>query len=241
MTNWPSPSAIGILGGTGALGSGLAVRLARAGHRVILGSRNADGAQARAVDIARSAGASGSVSGASYRDAVAGAEVIFLTVPFASQPTVLDEVADELRGKILVDATVPLVPPKVSRVQLPPEGSSALAAQGRLGPEVTLVSAFQNVGAHHLVEPHGAIDCDVLVSSDSADARALVIGLVEDCGLRGWHAGPLANAAAAEALTSVLIFMNRHYKSDRAGIRITGATQEAKPVHAGSPPFAVEA
>lgn len=211
---------IAILGGTGALGSGLTARLARAGHRLIIGSRDATKAAERAAEIAAETG--GRVDGASYRDAAAMAEIVILTVPFRSQIEVLASVKDALTGKILVDATVPLVPPKVARVQLPPEDSAAVAAQAFLGPDVKVISAFQNVGALHLKEAGHAIDCDVLVAGDDVDARATVIALVEDCGLRGWHAGPLANAAAAEALTSVMIFLNRHYKSDRAGIRITG-------------------
>ena len=127
-----------------------------------------------------------------------------------------------LAGKILIDTTVPLVPPKVGRVQLPDEGCAALIAQAILGEDVRVVSAMQNVGALHLSHLDEEIDCDVLVTGDSVEARDEVIGLLKDIGLRGFSAGPLANAAAAEALTSILISINRLYKSDRAGIRITG-------------------
>lgn len=213
---------VAILGGTGALGSGLALRLAGAGHGIVLGSRDPVRAAERAADLVRETG--GSVEGASYSDAAKLADLAILTVPFAGRDAILENVKTALAGKILIDATVPLVPPKVSRVQLPVEGSAAVIAQQLLGPEVTVVSAFQNVGAHHLGDGAGEIDCDVLVAGDDPAARQIVVDLAADCGLRGWHAGPLANAAAAEALTSVLIFMNRHYKSDRAGIRITGTS-----------------
>lgn len=211
---------IAILGGTGALGSGLAVRLGHAGHTVIIGSRD----EARAQDCAQrlAAKCGGKVEGASYEAAARQAELAILTVPFASQRDVLGQVKGALSGKILVDATVPLVPPRVARVQLPEEDSATVAAQELLGEDVTVVAAFQNVSAHYLAEIGHPVDCDVLVTGDKLAARAAVVSLVEDCGLRGWHGGPLANSSAAEALTSVLIFLNKHYKSDRAGIRITG-------------------
>jgi NADPH-dependent F420 reductase len=207
---------ISILGGGGALGSGLARRFAHAGHTVIIGSRDPVKTRIESPDLGPR------VSVATHADAATRAEIAFLTVPFAAQAQVLALVAEALTGKILVDATVPLVPPKVGRVQLPPEGSAALIAQGVVGERVRVVSALQNVGAAHLAHVDAPIACDVLVCGDQADARAEVIDLIADIGLRGLHAGPLANAAAAEALTSVLISMNRFYKSDRAGLLVTG-------------------
>lgn len=208
---------IAVLGGTGALGSKLAEKLASVGHKVTIGSRDPERASA--------VGAAFGAEGASYADAAAAAEIIILTVPFASHEGVLGEIRAPAQGKIVVDATVPLKPPKVSVVQLPPAGSAALTTQQYLGPEVSVVSAFQNVGARHFEAGH-SVDCDVLVTGDSKDARGVVIALIEDIGMNGLHAGPLANAVAAEALTSLLIFMNRHYGSDRAGIRITGLGAE---------------
>jgi NADPH-dependent F420 reductase len=211
-----SPRTIAVLGGGGALGSGLARRFAHAGHRVIVGSRD----PARTLREGGDFG--GAVTVAAHEEAASAADIAFLTVPFAGQALVLTAVAQPLAGKILVDTTVPLVPPKVGRVQLPAQGSAALIAQGLVGDRVRVVSALQNVGAAHLAHVADDIDCDVLVCGDHAEARAEVIALIGEIGLRGYHAGPLANAAAAEALTSVLISMNRFYKSDRAGIRITG-------------------
>ena len=206
-----SPRTIAILGGAGALGSGLAARFVHAGHTVLIGSR--DNTRASPVEAA---------TVLSHEEAARRADIAFLTVPFAGQAEVLRMVAGAMAGKILIDATVPLVPPKVGRVQLPPEGSAALISQALLGEGVRVVSALQNVGALHLAHVGQPVDCDVLVCGDSVDARTEVIELLSDIGLRGLHAGPLANAAAAEALTSVLISINRFYKSDRAGIRITG-------------------
>jgi NADPH-dependent F420 reductase len=136
----------------------------------------------------------------------------------------LTEIREHVRGKIVVDTTVPLVPPKVSRAQLPAEGSAAQIAQQVLGEEVNVVSAFHNVAAHKLALP-GPVDCEVLVFGDDKSARERVIDLARACELHALHGGPLANSAAAEALTSVLIFINRHYGVDGAGIRITGPPQ----------------
>lgn len=197
--------AVAILGGTGSLGSGLARRLSQAGYAVAIGSRDP-------------------VRGMAYREAVASADIVILTVPFAYQTAVLSEVREALAGKILVDATVPLVPPKVARVQLPPQGSAALAARAILGDDVRIVSAFQNVAAD-LLNQDGPVDCDILVTGDDPVARSAVIALATAIGLRALHAGPLDNAVAAEALTSLLIFLNRHY-GGHGGIRITGLGED---------------
>ena len=214
---------IAIVGGTGAEGSGLAVRWARAGHRVILGSRSAE----RAVEAAASLAEHGSVEGMSNVDAAKSAEIVVVTVPYAAQRPTMEDIKLSVSGKIVIDVTVPLVPPRVARVQLPEEGSSALIAQAILGEDVRVVSAFQNVAAEHLADPNHVMDCDVLVCGNDKDARAVVVGLVEAAGLRGLEAGPLDNAVAAEALTSVLIWMNRRYKSPGAGIRITALPDES--------------
>jgi len=125
---------------------------------------------------------------------------------------------------VVVDTTVPLVPPKVMRVQLPSEGSAAMQARAHLGPDVKLVTAFHNVSAHRLDSDH-AIDCDVLVFSDDIEARKTVVDLCPGMGLRGLSGGSLGNSAAAEALTSILIYMNKTYKADGAGIRFTNLTE----------------
>ncbi len=215
---------IAIVGGTGDLGTGLARRWVQAGYPVIIGSRTADKAEAAAAALKalmqqRGAGAV-DVRGADNVAAAQAADIVALTVPFSHQAPTLEQIKSALEGKILIDVTVPLVPPKVMRVQLPPEGSAGQIAQNILGEGVRVVSAFQNVAAHHLQEGH-ALDCDVLVCGDDKEARAQVIALVEAAGMRGFHAGSIANAAAAEALTSLLIFINKQY-SCHAGIRITG-------------------
>lgn len=217
----PRPLDIAILGGTGAEGSGLALRWAKAGHRVILGSRSAEKAST-VRDRLNAAVGEGAVRVLDNRAAAAAAEIVVLTVPHAAQRATVEDVRAELAGKILVDATVPLVPPKVSRVQLPPEGSAVAAIQALLGEGVKVVSAFQNVAAHALADLARDVDCDVLVCGDDPAAREVVVGLARDLGLRAWHAGPIVNSVAAEALTSVLIAINIRYKASGAGLRITG-------------------
>jgi NADPH-dependent F420 reductase len=211
---------LAIVGGTGTLGSALARRLALAGYSIVIGSRTAAKADEAAKTIQASA-SRGDVRGAANADAARAGSIVILTVPWASHTAILDEIKAAASGKLLVDTTVPLVPPRVARVQLPAEGCAALAAQQRLGEATRVVSAFHNVAAHKL-QTDADIDCDVLVFGDDPKDREVVIALAEAAGLRGLHAGPLANSAAAEALTSVLIGINRNYRVDGAGIRITG-------------------
>ena len=215
---------IAILGGTGDLGTGLARRWAQAGYTVIIGSRTLEKAEAAVADLSKVMAERGvknvSVRAMDNPSAAQAANIVAMTVPFSHQASTLESVKSALAGKILIDVTVPLVPPKVARVQLPPQGSAGQIAQALLGEEVKVVSAFQNVAAHHLQEGHG-LDCDVLVCGDSKEARAEVIKLVEAAGMRGFHAGSIANAAAVEAMTSVLIFINKQYNC-HAGIRVTG-------------------
>jgi NADPH-dependent F420 reductase len=212
---------IAVIGGTGAEGSGLALRWANAGHQVVIGSRDATKAQAAADELNVLLGKT-ALSGRSNPDAVAFADIVVLTVPYASQLSTVEGLAGKLDGKILVDVTVPLVPPKVSTVQLPASDSAAVALQALVGPGVKVVSAFQNISAHKLKKLDHVIPCDVLVCCDDKDARLIVMDLAKDAGLRGINAGPLANSTVAESLTSVLIWINRAYKIPDAGITITG-------------------
>lgn len=212
---------LAVIGGTGDLGGGLALRWAKAGYPVVIGSRAREKAESAARDFNAKAGVE-SLRGLDNAQAAAEAEIVVLTVPFASQRAMLEAIRDGVQGKILIDTTVPLMPPKVMRVQLPPEGSAAKAAQLFLGENVRVVSAFHNIAADHLQDLDHAVDCDVLVCGDDVAARETVIGLIEAIGLKGWHAGPLDNSAVPEGLTSILIGINRRYRIDGAGIRITG-------------------
>ena len=215
---------LSILGGTGDLGTGLARRWAQAGYQVIIGSRTQEKAEAAVADLREVMAERGigavTVQAMENLEAASAADIVTLTVPFAHQAGTLEHVSAALQGKILIDVTVPLVPPRVARVQLPEQGSAGQIAQEILGEEVSVVSAFQNVAAAHLQEGRG-VDCDVLVCGDKKEAREQVIALVEAAGMRGFHAGMINNAAAAEALTSVLITINKQYGC-HAGIKISG-------------------
>lgn len=216
---------IAILGGTGKEGGGLALRWAHAGYPVILGSRSVARAEEAAQSMRETLNG-GDVRGATNVDAASAADIVVLSVPFAVQKATTDEVAEALEGKILIDVTVPLVPPKVGQVQLP-EGASAVAAiQRQLGAGVRVVSAFQNISAHHLSKLDEAVECDVLVCADDPAAAEEVIALAGAIGLTAWNAGPLCNSVVAEALTSVLISLNRRYKVPGSGIRITGVPRD---------------
>jgi NADPH-dependent F420 reductase len=221
----PTETTIAVLGGTGKEGSGLALRWAHAGHRVIIGSRSPERAGETAATInARTGGKN--AEGADNLAAAKAADTVVLTVPYAAQIATLQEVKAALAGKILIDVTVPLVPPQVSRVQLPDGGSAVVKAQALLGETVRVVSAFQNVSAELLAEIGKPVDCDVLVCGDDREARSQVIALAKDAGMRAFHAGPLVNSTVAEALTSVLITINRQYKVKHSGISITGLPAE---------------
>jgi NADPH-dependent F420 reductase len=206
---------IAIIGGTGKLGAAIGRRLAKAGRRVILGSRSAESAAAKAAELGFG------LTGMANADAAAAGDIVIVTVPFAAQAATLAEIAPHVANKIVCDTTVPLVPPKVMRVQMPAAGSAAVLAQQLLGDGVAVVSGFHNVAAHKLATDE-EVACDVLVFGDDKAARAAIVELADAAGLRGLHGGALANSAAAEALTSVLIFMNKTYRVDGAGIRITG-------------------
>lgn len=214
-------ATIAILGGTGDLGTGLAIRWSRAGHRIIIGSRTqekADAAVAALKEISPDTPADAMENAA----AAAAGDIVVLTVPFAHQISTLETVKAHLAGKILIDVTVPLMPPKVGTVQLPEGGSAAKLAQDFLGEDVMVVSAFQNIAADLLKDPDLKIECDVLVSGNSKEARQQVIDLASEAGMTGWHAGPIANSAAAEALTSILIQINRSKVLSHAGIKVVG-------------------
>lgn len=218
---------IALVGGTGDLGSGLAFQLAKAGYEVVIGSRSAERAEQAASEL-RGELPAGNISGADNLAAAASAELVIMTVPFASHDATLRSIKEQLEGKIMVDTTVPLVPPRVMRVQLPREGAVARHAQQLLGEGVRVVSAFQNVAAAHLRHDRlGASACDVLVTGDDPAARETVVEIAERIGLKAWHAGPIDNSVVAEALTSVLIFLNKKYELDGAGIRVVGNPRKA--------------
>ena len=206
---------ISLLGGTGDLGTGLATRLLKAGFKVIIGSRTLEKAQQAERSLGKNS------KGLLNKDAALQGEIVILTVPFAHQRDIVEECKTELKGKLFIDTTVPLMPPKVATVQLPSEGSAAEIAQNILDDDVRVVSAFQNISAE-LLQSDKEIDCDVLVCGNKKEWRQEVIDLVNALGMKGWHAGMLPNSAAVEAMTSVLISINKHHAISHSGIKVTG-------------------
>jgi NADPH-dependent F420 reductase len=216
---------IAVIGGTGHEGPGLALRWAKSGqYRVLIGSRQQEKAERVAAELNARLGRN-LIRGMVNPDAAAAADMVVLTVPYSAHAPTLESIRAGLRGKILVDVTVPLQPPQVSRVHIPPGGSAAAEAQALLGGDVRVVAAFQNVGAAHLKDADHPLESDVLVCGDDEEAKAEVIALAQAAGMRGLDAGPLQNAVVVEGLTAVLIGLNIRYKARGAGIKITGIDQ----------------
>ena len=213
---------IAVLGGTGREGKGLAYRWAKAGYQVLIGSRSSERAVTAASEIMELLEGSSSVVGTTNLEAAQQADIVVVTVPYSAHRDTLENVKDVLKGKLLIDVTVPIVPPKVTRVQMPPAGSAAQEAREILGEDVQVTAAFQNI-SHELLFDEDDINCDVLVTGTSKEARAETLTLVEAAGLNGWDAGPIENSVVVEGLASVLININKRYGSTHAGIRITGA------------------
>lgn len=227
--------SIAVVGGTGAEGSAIALRLAHAGYRVTLGTRDSTKGARVSAELNALLGAEVAIASLGNAEAAMAADIVILTVPYAAQKPMVQEMAAALEGKILIDATAPLVPPKVSNVQLPSGGSAVAEVQRMLGDKVRVVSAFQNVAAHKLRQLDADVACDVLVCGDDPAARSIACELIGRIGLRALEAGPIGNSAAAEALTSLLIFFNRKYKASGSGIHITGLDEGAsKPVSGGA-------
>jgi len=216
-------NSIAIVGGTGGLGGALADRLARHGHEIIIGSRDAAKAELAAEALRKAIpDAADRIAGTDNVSAARRGGTVVLTIPYGSHTQTLREIEPVLAGKILIDTTVCLNPPKVGTVQIPAEGSACVQAQALLGPDVRVVAAFQNISALHLAG-NEQLNCDVLVCADDVDARREVVALVDTLGLKAWHAGPIANSVGVEAMTSILISINRGHKVSGAGVRILPA------------------
>ena len=222
MEKMPLLMTIAVLGGTGKEGKGLAYRWAKAGYKILIGSRTPEKAVTAASEIMERLEGASSVVGISNREAAELANIVVLTVPYAAHRETLESVKDVIQGKLLIDATNPLVPPKVTKVQMPPAGSAAQEAKEIVGEGVEVVAAFQNI-SHELLLNDEYVDCDVLVTGTSKKARAEVLKLVEAAELTGWDAGPIENSVVVEGLTNVLININKQHGSTHAGIKITGA------------------
>lgn len=218
--------SIAVLGGTGKEGKGLAYRWAKAGYRVLIGSRSSERAVTAASEIMELLEGSSSLVGTTNLEAAQQADIVVVTVPYSAHRETLESVKDVLKGKLLIDVTVPLVPPKLTKVQMPTAGSAAQEAKEILGDDVQVTAAFQNI-SHELLFDEDDINSDVLVTGTSKHARDETLMLVEAAGLIGWDAGPIENSVVVEGLASVLININKRYGSTHAGIRITGVQKKS--------------
>ncbi len=222
-----SKPTLTVIGGTGAEGSGLVVRWAAAGYPVIIGSRSREKAETVAAELSAdlppgSAPITGDENGAAAR----AGDVVVLSVPYAAQEGTIAQIVAGCQGKVVVTVGVPIKPPKVSTVWRPTGGSAAEEAQAQLGDGARVVAAFQNVSAAHLKDLSYAVECDILVTGDDKEAKAIAIELAAAAGMFGIDAGPLANASVAEGLTALLIGVNIRHKIKSSGIRITGIPRD---------------
>lgn len=226
MTDSPLLLSIAILGGTGKEGKGLAYRWAKAGYNIIIGSRTEEKAKSAARELMDLLNGDALVDGCDNLEAAKKANIVVLTVPYAAHKDTIEGLKEAVKGKLFIDVTAPIVPPKVATVQMPPAGSAAQEARQILGDEVEVCAAFQNI-SHELLLDNFAVECDVLVTGTSKDARAETIKLVDAAGLVGWDAGPIENSVVVEGLTSVLIGINKKYGSTHAGIKLTGVKKKS--------------
>jgi len=211
---------IGILGGTGKEGAGLALRWAQNGHDVSIGSRDPERARSRAAELSGQAGRA--IGASSNRDAAMAADVVVLALPASGLAATLGELRDACRGKVVVSTVVPLSFGGGRLFTPPALGSSAEEVQELLGPEARVVAAFHHIAAHELSTTGHDIECDLLLCGTDAGAKNTVAELGRGMGLRAVDVGPLTNAGPLEGITAVLATINRRYKVKSSGIKITG-------------------
>jgi 8-hydroxy-5-deazaflavin:NADPH oxidoreductase len=222
-THNPSLPVIAVLGGTGKEGPGLAMRWAHAGYKIIIGSRQAEKAQATAAELNDKLGID-FVEGLQNDAAARKADISVLTVVYSAHEAAVQGLKEALQGKIMVDATA-----RVDfRDPRPPEPPSAPSlAQEILGDGVRVVGAFQTVPSHVLKKNLGeSLDTDVLVCADDLDAAEQVIKLAEAGGMRSYYAGKLENAVVVEGLAAMMISLNKHYGVRTASISVTGVPSQ---------------
>jgi 8-hydroxy-5-deazaflavin:NADPH oxidoreductase len=217
---------VAILGGTGKEGTGLALRWARAGHQILIGSRSADRAWDHARGLARRV-PGGVFDGRTNESAGREGDVVVVAVPHPGHRELLGLLRPVLADKIVLETVVPLDFKGPRLYAPPPEGSAAEEAQAVLGPEARVVAGLHSLAAHDLARVDHALDADVLICGDAADAKETVTSLVEDLGVRCLDAGPLTMAPVLEALTAVMVRLNRRYRSQSSAMRITGIDRGA--------------
>ena len=211
---------VGILGGTGKEGAALAMRLAKAGYGVVIGSRDKARAKEKAVELAQMSG--GNVTGATNADAAARGELVIVTVPFDGHRQLLEELRSSLSWKTVIDTVVPLDFQAPHTYAPPSEGSAAEEARAVLGEESRVVAALHQIAAHELAKLDHVIEADGFYCGDDPSAKEQTATLIRALGIRPIDAGKLKNAPILEAMTPLLIEINKRHKVKSSGIRITG-------------------
>lgn len=208
---------VAIVGGTGSLGSALALRLLAPGVRVIIGSRDKEKARA-VVESLKKIQSKGRLEGETNQAAVQEAEFVVIAVPYEGHATTVAQLKGQLAGKTVIDAVVPL---QKGKPFVPPAGSALLEAQEILGAEAPVIGALHNISAVDLQSAAAPLG-DVLVCGDDNAAKQKVMEIIHRIGARTFDAGPAANGYVIEGLTGVLIYLNRRYKSKHASVKVTG-------------------
>lgn len=203
----------------------MAYRWAKAGYRILIGSRSSDKAIATASEIIQLLDGASSTVGMTNLEAVKQANVVVLAVPYTAHQETLELIKPEMTGKILIDVTVPINRSSITKVKMPPAGSAAQEAKQILGETAEIAAAFHSISHEYLLQDK-EIESEVLVTGTSKNTRDDAIKLVSAAGLTGWDAGPLDNSVVIEGLTSVLININKRYGSKNAGIKITGIVKK---------------
>ncbi len=226
ISNFEQSHKIAIIGGTGAVGKGLAYRWYKAGLTLIIGSREKSKALTVVTELQDKLSnkyrkQKETITGESNEAAASQAKIIVIAVPFSQHKKVIESIAPYAENKIIIDVTVALNPPEVFRVQIPSGQSAGMLTQQLLGPKVKVVSAFQNVAASTLMTDKD-IHCDVLVTGNDIFSCEQVIALANVAKLNAFYAGPIDNSIATEAMTSILIQLNKHYQVHNAGLKVTG-------------------
>ncbi len=211
---------IAILGATGKLGKGLALRFGTAGHPLVFGTREIEKGK-QAAELLSAQLNNVSIEVEDYAKAAQAADIIIVSVPYSAQSWVIDEIRNHVSGKIVITAIVAFDPTHRGEIHLPLTGSSAITLQHELGKDVHVISAFENIAASLLKDLNSKIDCDILVCGNNMEICDTVIKLINEIGLHGIYAGKLVNSVAVESLTTLLIAINQHYKVKNAGIRIS--------------------
>jgi NADPH-dependent F420 reductase len=209
--------SVAIVGGTGNLGSALALRLAAPGVKIIIGSRDAEKAR-KVVETLKPNLRAGEIEGMTNREAVNGADFVVIAVPYEGHAQMVTDLKGQLAGKIVIDAVVPL---KKVKPFVPSAGSALQEAQQIVGDEAPVIGALHNISAVDLGDPDSALG-DVLVCGDNAEAKQKVIEIIKRIGARAFDGGPATNAYVIEGLTGVIIHLNRKYKSKHGSVKVTG-------------------